>query len=233
MRISLLNGGERASYVHSTFTRIAKQYSRMNRLMTFGQDTRWRKEAIRQLRLAPGMSLLDLGTGTGDLGREALRQEPAIRLTAADFNYEMMLAGQASGPLPWLLADALCLPFSEQAFDAVVSGFLMRNVSSLSGVLKEQCRVLKPGGRIVILETTHPRSGVFTPLVWIYMQLLIPFFGKIIAHDREAYRYLPASSKTFLSAEELVEQMSAAGFRNIGFKRRMFGTIAIHWGDKP
>jgi demethylmenaquinone methyltransferase / 2-methoxy-6-polyprenyl-1,4-benzoquinol methylase len=230
--MSQLTGDERAHYVHKVFTRIAKRYNLMNRLMTAGQDVHWRREAVRHLRLSPRVRLLDLGTGTGDLGREALHQQPAIRLAAADFNLEMMLAGRASGRLPWINADALHLPFTDQSFDAVVSGFLMRNVGSLSSSLIEQYRILKPGGRIVILETTRPQAGIFTPFVWIHMNLVIPLIGGLISGDREAYHYLPASSESFLDAKELAIQMSSAGFKNIGYRRRMLGTIAIHWGEK-
>jgi demethylmenaquinone methyltransferase/2-methoxy-6-polyprenyl-1,4-benzoquinol methylase len=230
--MSQLTGDERASYVHNVFTRIAKHYNLMNRLMTGGQDIRWRREAIRCLKLSPGTHLLDLGTGTGDLGREALRQQPAIQLVAADFNLDMMSAGQASGPLPWLNADALRLPFPDQSLDAVVSGFLMRNVGSLTSALMEQNRILKQGGQMVILETTRPRLSIFTPFVCLHMHFIIPFVGGMISSYREAYRYLPASSETFLYAEELAAQMISTGFKNVGFYRRMFGTIAIHWGKK-
>jgi demethylmenaquinone methyltransferase / 2-methoxy-6-polyprenyl-1,4-benzoquinol methylase len=230
--MSQFTGDERANYVHNVFTRIATHYNLMNRLMTAGQDIRWRKEAIRRLRLSPGVRLLDLGTGTGDLGREALHQQPSIRLIAADFNLGMIFAGGASGPLPWINADALHLPFPDQSFETVVSGFLMRSVGSLACALAEQYRILKPGGRMVILETTRPRASIFTPFVWFHMHFIIPWIGRLVSSDREAYRYLPASSESFLYAEELAEQMASAGFKNVGFRRRMFGTIAIHWGEK-
>jgi demethylmenaquinone methyltransferase/2-methoxy-6-polyprenyl-1,4-benzoquinol methylase len=230
--MSQLTGDERARYVHGVFTRIAARYNRMNRLMTGGQDVRWRKEAIQRLQLRPGMHLLDLGAGTGDLGREALRQQPAVHLAAVDFNLDMMYAGQTNGPLPWINADALRLPFPDQAFEAVVSGFLMRNIGDLASALCEQSRMLKPGGRMVILETTRPRPGFFTPLVWLHMHAIIPLIGGIVSRDREAYRYLPASSESFLAAEQLAGQMVAAGFTQVGFRCRMFGTIAIHWGEK-
>jgi demethylmenaquinone methyltransferase / 2-methoxy-6-polyprenyl-1,4-benzoquinol methylase len=230
--MSNLTGEERARYVHNVFGGIARRYNLMNRLMTAGQDMRWRREAIRRLGLRPGEHLLDLGAGTGDLGREALRQQPDIQLVAADFSLEMMLAGQASGLLPWLNADALQLPFADGSFEAVVSGFLMRNVGNLEAALKEQHRVLKPGGRMLILETTRPRSGILGPFVRFYMRQVIPWIGGLVSGNREAYRYLPASSEGFLSAEELARRMAAAGFGNVGFHRRMAGTIAIHWGKK-
>jgi demethylmenaquinone methyltransferase/2-methoxy-6-polyprenyl-1,4-benzoquinol methylase len=230
--MSQLTGDERASYVHSVFSRIAKRYNLMNRLMTAGQDIRWRRETIRRAKLTPSAYLLDLGTGTGDLTREALRQQPTIRVVAADFNLEMMHAGQKSDSLPWMNADALHLPFPDKSFDAVVSGFLMRNVGSLTFALIEQYRILKKSGRIVILETTRPRGSIFTPLIWIYMHLLIPLIGGMVSGDREAYGYLPASSESFLYAEELADQMSSVGFYKVGYRRLMFGTIAIHWGEK-
>ena len=230
--MSQLTGDERASYVHGVFSRIARRYNLMNRLMTVGQDIRWRRETIRRAKLTPGVRLLDIGTGTGDLAREALRRQPSIRVVAADFNLAMMLAGQKSGPLLLTNTDALHLPFPDKSFDAVVSGFLVRNVGNLTFALIEQYRILKESGRIVILETTRPRTGFFTPLIWVHMYLVIPLIGGLVSGDREAYRYLPASSESFLYAEELADKMSSVGFRNVGYRRLMLGTIAIHWGEK-
>jgi demethylmenaquinone methyltransferase/2-methoxy-6-polyprenyl-1,4-benzoquinol methylase len=230
--MSDLTGEERARYVHTVFGQVARRYNLMNRLMTAGQDIRWRREVIQRLQLKPGERLLDLGAGTGDLGQEALRQQPGIHLVAADFSLEMMLAGREAGALPWLNADALRLPFPDKSFEAVVSGFLMRNVGSLDAALREQQRVLKPGGRMLILETTRPLSGIFSPFVKFHMRFIIPWIGALISGNREAYRYLPDSSEAFLSAEELAGRMAAAGFQKVGFQRRMAGTIAIHWGEK-
>jgi demethylmenaquinone methyltransferase / 2-methoxy-6-polyprenyl-1,4-benzoquinol methylase len=230
--MSQLTGEGRARYVHNVFGRVARRYNLMNRLMTAGQDMRWRREAVQRLQLKPGERLLDLGAGTGDLGREALRQQPGIQLVAADFSLEMMLAGQATGGLPWLNADALRLPFPDGCFEAAVSGFLMRNVASLEAALAEQYRVLKPGGRMLILETTRPHSGILGPFVRFHMRVIIPLLGRLVSGEREAYRYLPASSEAFLSAEELAGKMTEAGFRNVDFRRRVAGTIAIHWGEK-
>lgn len=230
--MSQLSGDERARYVQHVFGSIARRYNLMNRLMTAGQDIRWRRETVRRLQLNSGDALLDLGAGTGDLGREALRQQPDIRLVAADFSLPMLLAGKSSGWLPWLNADALHLPFTDETFEAVVSGFLIRNVGNLDAVLKEQYRVLKPGGRLLILETTRPRSGILSPFVRFHMRTVIPWIGSLVSGDREAYLYLPASTEAFLSAEDLAERIISTGFREVGFHRRMAGTIAIHWGMK-
>jgi demethylmenaquinone methyltransferase/2-methoxy-6-polyprenyl-1,4-benzoquinol methylase len=230
--MSQLAGEDRAIYVHQIFGSIAKRYTLMNRLMTAGQDAVWRRRTIQLARLAPEGRLLDLGTGTGDLGREALRQQPGIRLAAVDFSREMMLAGQRISHLPWINADALCLPFPDQVFDAVVSGFLLRNVGDLDRALNEQHRILKNGGWIVILETTRPQAGLLTPLVWIHMHLTIPWLGGLITGEPAAYRYLPASSEAFMDTQTLAHRLGSSGFQEVQFQRLMFGTIAIHWARK-
>lgn len=229
-----LTGGERARYVQGMFARIARRYDLMNRLMTAGQDVSWRREVIHRAALPPHGRLLDLGAGTGDLAREALRQIPESQVVAADFTLAMMVAGKgrSSSRLNWVAADALFLPFPNECFDAVVSGFLLRNVSDVPIALQEQHRVLKPGGRLVALDTTLPPQNLLTPLIELHLHTIIPAMGRLIAGDAEAYRYLPASTEKFLSAEGLAVRMQAAGFREVGFRRRMFGTVAIHWGNK-
>lgn len=227
-----LTGQERAAYVQNMFTRIARRYDLMNRLMTGGQDVRWRKRVIQLARLKRNSRLLDLGTGTGDLAREALVQFPQARVIAADFTLEMMRVGQKSGQLNFSSADALQLPFPDMLFDAVVSGFLMRNVIDLQRALQEQYRVLRRGGRMVILDTTRPKKNFLSPFIWLHMHVIIPVLGKLITGSSDAYRYLPETTEGFVTAEELAARMAAAGFKRIGYDRLMFGTIAIHWGEK-
>lgn len=219
-------------FIQELFTRIAQRYVLMNHLMTAGQDIRWRRIAVRQARLSPGAAVLDLGAGTGDLAREALRQVPSAYVIGADFTLEMMRVGQRFGSLPYIAADALHLPFAEETFDAILSGFLMRNVSNLSRALEEQWRVLKPGGRIVILDTTRPARNLLWPLIWLHMHLVIPLLGALVTGSGDAYRYLSESTGHFLTAEELAQRMEQVGFRQVGFRRLMFGVIAIHWGSK-
>lgn len=205
----------------------------MNRLMTAGQDKRWRRQAIQRLDLKMGQRLLDLGTGTGDLAREAQRQCNDVKVAATDFTLQMMQVGQQRGRLPFLAADGLQLPFEDESFNGVVSGFLMRNVGNLEQALAEQLRVLQPGGKVVILETTKPQQNLLSPFIWLHMHLVIPWLGAVISGVGEAYRYLPNSSEQFLSAEMLADKLLAAGFVEVGFQRLMFGTIALHWGSKP
>ncbi|RPI92571.1 MAG: ubiquinone/menaquinone biosynthesis methyltransferase [Chloroflexi bacterium] len=227
-----LTGQERATYVQNMFTRIAKRYDLMNRLITGGQDIRWRRKVIQLARLDQNARLLDIGAGTGDLTREALAQFPQANVIAADFTLEMMRAGQTNGALNFSSADALHLPFKDSFFEAVVSGFLMRNVIDLQKAIQEQYRVLKKGGRIVILDTTRPRKNILSPLIWLHMHVVIPALGTLLTGLKEAYLYLPESTEGFVTAEELAARMAAAGFKQINYERLMFGTIAIHWGEK-
>lgn len=230
-----LTGNDRSRYVQGMFNRIAHRYDLMNRLMTIGQDIRWRRDVIRRTELPPAGILLDLGAGTGDLALEALRQHPNCHPVAADFTMGMMQAGRVrsgASRLDWNAADALCLPYPDGTFHAVVSGFLLRNVSDIRSCLQEQNRVLKPGGVMVALDTTRPPNSPLAPIINFHMHAVIPALGGIISGEPDAYRYLPDSTESFMAAEQLAERMQTAGFRNVGFRRYMLDTVAIHWGEK-
>ena len=227
-----LSGQERATYVQNMFTLIAKRYDLMNRWMTGGQDIRWRKRVIKLARLNQDSYLLDIGTGTGDLAREAITQFPQAKVIATDFTLEMMRVGQIKGLLNFSSADALCLPFQDASFDAVVSGFLMRNVIDLQKALQEQYRVLKSGGWIVILDTTRPKKNILSPLIGLHMHVVIPIMGRLLTGVKEAYHYLPETTDGFVTAEEMASRIMAVGFKNVNYQRLMFGVIAIHWGAK-
>ncbi len=225
-------------YVRGMFSRIASRYDLMNRLMTAGQDIYWRKQVIKKAKLPKGGKLLDLGAGTGDLAREAYQQNPSNLVVAADFTLEMMRVGKNRSPnenevLHWAAADATYLPFPTGSFDAVVSGFLLRNVNDIDLCLQEHYRVIKPGGRIVSLDTTPPPQNFLHPFSQFYLLTVIPALGKILTGQQDAYHYLPESTQSFLHPEQLALRMSGAGFERIGYQRLMFGAIAIHWGEKP
>ncbi len=219
-----------ATQVSAIFSRIVRRYDLMNRLMTFGQDQRWRRLAARLAELEPGNRILDLGAGTGDLGLALKRAQASVQVIGADFNPLMLTDARGKGINELVTADALQLPFKDVQFDALASGFLVRNVIDLDLALGEMKRVLKPGGRLVVLDTTRPRRNILLPFIRFYMRIVIPLLGKLVTGDREAYRYLPASTEHFLYAEDLAGRMQKAGFRNVGFRRYMLGTIAIHWG---
>jgi demethylmenaquinone methyltransferase/2-methoxy-6-polyprenyl-1,4-benzoquinol methylase len=222
------------------FSGIAHRYDLMNRVMTAGRDISWRREVIRRARIPENGALLDLGTGTGDLAFEALRQCPSCRVDAADFTIEMMRIGNrrsenllgATGRLGWSAADASQLPFPDNQFDAAVSGFLLRNVNDVSRCLAEQYRVLAPGGRIVALDTTPPPQSCLSPLIKLHLRYIIPALGTVIAGQSDAYRYLPDSTEAFLHPQQLSVRLLKAGFREVGYQHLMFGTVAIYWGTK-
>lgn len=233
--MTTLTGPAHADYVRRMFDRIARRYDLLNTLMTFGRDRAWRREAVTRLGIeAPG-AVLDLGAGTGDLALEVGRQTPGGRVIAADFSSGMLRRAKrrpGAAAIVWLQCDALHLPFPSQAFDGVVSGFLLRNVADLDAALREQRRVLRPGGRVVCLDTTPPRPGLLRPLVEFHLRRVIPLLGRVIAGDSEAYNYLPGSTADFLPAEDLAQRIEGAGFVGAGFVRRMLGTIAIHWAER-
>jgi demethylmenaquinone methyltransferase/2-methoxy-6-polyprenyl-1,4-benzoquinol methylase len=231
-----LTGEARARYVQGMFSRIAGRYDLMNRLMTAGQDGRWRRHVIQEARLSGGRRLLDIATGTGDIALEGLRQHPEIEAIGGDFTIEMMQVG-ASDPrraaIRWVAADTLALPFPDNVFDAVTSGFLMRNVIDVSGAFQEQLRVTKPGGVIVVLESSPPKKNLLRPFIRFHLNYVIPTLGKLVTGDSEAYGYLPDSTQRFQDPESLVRIMRAAGLQDVRFRLFMFGTIAIHVGQKP
>lgn len=232
-----LQGKEKSEYVRDMFGRIANRYNIMNRLMTFGQDQRWRRFAVKMANVPENGAMLDLATGTGDIALEALRRTPGLRVVGADFSLPMMIVGQRSengNRVQWCGADALNLPFPAQTFDAVTSGYLVRNVIDIHRTLQEQMRVLKPGGRMVILDSSPPPKNLLRPFILIHLRYIIPFLGRIISGKKgaDAYRYLPETTQAFKSPSELADIMRTMGLENVHYQSFMFGTISVHWGEK-
>ncbi len=230
-----ITGKDRASNVRRMFAHLARHYDLANRWMTWGQDVKWRREVIDRAHLPVGGSLLDIGTGTGDLASEAVHRDKSILPIGADFTPEMMLVGRDrrdGNLISWLNADAHDLPFNSGTFDSVVSGYLLRNVVEVEKALAEQYRVLKPGGYMVCLDTTPPPKDFKYLPVRLYLRLIIPFIGGLVARDFHTYRYLPESTRHFLQATELAECMRIVGFRETGFRKFMGRSMAIHWGAK-
>lgn len=233
--MSHLTGEARSNYVRRMFGRIAGRYDLLNRVITIGLDLRWRREAVRRLGPVDGVRILDIGAGTGDLAFEVQRQFPGVHAVAADFAPEMIAVGRRraqGGSVEWVMADALSLPFADSSFAGVISGFMLRNLGDVETSLSEQQRVLQAGGRLVSLDTTPPPAGMLRPLIRFHLHVVIPTLGRLLAGDAEAYGYLPNSTEHFATPETLAERMSAAGMTGVGFVRRMFGTVAIHWGRK-
>ena len=226
---------EHARYVQAMFDRIAQQYDLLNRIMTFGQDGQWRKEAIHRLKIRPNTSIIDLGSGTGDIAIEIANSHPNVFIVASDFAPKMLHIGKdrpEGNKVAWVIADAEQLPFATESFAGVISGFLLRNVSDLDQALAEQYRLLTSDGNVVALDTTPPRKNLLRPLLTFHLNYIVPLLGKAIAKDAEAYAYLSSSTKKFLTVESLAERLNKAGFKGVAYMRRMFGTVGIHWGKK-
>lgn len=231
-----LTGAERAAAVRDVFSRIAPRYDLMNRIMTGGMDRQWRRYAIRKAAIPRGGRMLDIATGTGDLAFEALAQVEGVTAVGADFVPTMMTVGQRrpnGERVRWVAADALNLPFADSSFDAVTHGFLVRNVIDIGRAFAEQWRVLKPGGHVVCLDTTPPPDNVLRPFLLFYLTRVIPLIGTLLTGHRDAYTYLPNSTVGFKTPDALADLMCGAGFVEVGYRRFMFNTIAIHWGTKP
>ncbi|MBN2002745.1 MAG: ubiquinone/menaquinone biosynthesis methyltransferase [Anaerolineae bacterium] len=221
--------------IKGMFHSIATSYNRVNRLLSLGQDQRWRKRALGQAQIPPEGRLLDVATGTGDLALMAKQQAPGLRVVGADLTPAMLAQAQekdATHLVSWMVADGLRLPYSDNTFDAVTSVFMMRNVPDVVQALCEQRRVVKVGGRVVCLEMTWPRRFPMTWLFSAYFFTLPPLVGGLISGNREAYRYLPQSVRRFLTPQGMATAMESAGLRNVTWQSLMLGTVALHVGEK-
>jgi demethylmenaquinone methyltransferase/2-methoxy-6-polyprenyl-1,4-benzoquinol methylase len=188
---------------------------------------------MAKINFPPHATVLDLGAGTGDLSREVRRLTEGASITAADFTLGMLEAGKEWSSIQRCNADAMHLPFEDNSFDVVISGFLVRNVESVDQTLSEMARVLKPGGQVLILDMTRPRSQLLAPFIRFYLNRVVPLLGTLVTGQKEAYTYLPDSTQSFLKAEELAEKMKVAGLHQVHFETLNFGTVAIHHGMLP
>ena len=221
--------------VQKMFDDIAPSYDLMNRVMTMGQDQKWRRFVVAKAG-DPGQGrVLDLATGTGDIASLMEKQFPDGQHLGADFSLNMLREAQkrfSNQPIDWQASDATNLPYKDDSFESVTFGYLLRNVDSGLQVLQEIHRVLKPGGRVVCLDTTPPEKNVLYPFIRFYFRFGIPLLGRFIASDEAAYSYLTGSTMGFHKAEELADIFREAGFNHVAYKKFMMGTIGVHWGQK-
>ncbi len=214
--------------VQAMFDRIARVYDRMNSVMTAGLDQHWRRRAADLAAVGEGSNALDVATGTGDLAVE-LRSRGAD-VTGLDFSEEMLTLAREKDPaVSWRSGNALALPFADEEFDAATVGFGARNFDDLSRGLEEMVRVVRPGGRVVVLEITTPQRP---PLSWFFgmwFDRIVPLLGRV-AGDPDAYDYLPSSVRRFPGPEGLAAHMDAAGLREVRWLLTAGGIIALHSG---
>jgi demethylmenaquinone methyltransferase/2-methoxy-6-polyprenyl-1,4-benzoquinol methylase len=229
-----LTGEAKYRYVSAMFARIAARYDAMNVLMSFGQDARWRRYVAEAARPTPAQPALDVATGTGLIARELSRR--GAKSVGIDFSLEMMLQGRRDPAnkeaVHYVGADALSLPFGDNTFSCVTTGFAMRNVTDIEGAFREMCRVVRPGGRVVCLEVGRPRWAVARAFHTLWTRRVVPLLGRLIAGDADAYRYLPSSMRSFPPPEELALIMHRAGLDGVRFRQLSFGAVAVHVGVK-
>ena len=229
---------EFASDVRGMFDRIAGVYDVMNSAMTAGLHHQWRQRAVDRAEVGPGSDALDVCCGTGDLALELRRRiGPDGRVVGSDFSEPMLeiarrKSGEESLPVEFGWADALELPYGDRSFDAVTIGFGARNLSDLDRGLAEMARVLRPGGRLVILEITRPQREPLSTFYSLWFDRVVPVIGTF-AGDTDAYSYLPNSVRSFPEPQPLAERIDAAGLERIRWLLLAGGIIAIHSGVKP
>ena len=213
----LPQGQDKVAAVRSMFDTIAPRYDLLNRLLTFGMDCRWRRRSVRELRLPPGSRVYDLACGTGDLCRdlEAAGFSPVgFDLSAGMLQVARKYRASAKLPAPLVLADALCLPVPPQGADGITCGFALRNVVDLDRLFAELARVVRPGGRVSLLEVAEPSNPVVRAGHWLYFGKLIPLVGGLLS-DRSAYEYLPKSLAYLPPVNEVLELLASHGFEAV------------------
>jgi len=213
--------------VRRMFDRIAPVYDAMNRTMTAGLDRRWRR-LTAQAVVRPGDSVLDACCGTGDLAIAAARAGGTV--TGLDFSPAMLARARRKAPaLEWIEGDLLSLPFGDASFDSATVGFGVRNVEDLARAVDELRRVLRPGGRLGILEITRPK-GLLAPFFRVWFDGVVPLLGKLLPGG-SAYTYLPASVRRFPGPEELADMIRVAGFRDVRVRLLAGGIVALHTAE--
>lgn len=219
---ALPEGEEKVAAVRSMFDAIAPRYDLVNRIMTLRMDVGWRRKAVRSLGLPPGATVVDLACGTGDLCRELTRQ--GLRPIGADLSFGMLAAARTDAPL--VQGDGLRLPLPDGCVDGVTCGFALRNLEALPPFFAELARVVRPGGRIALLDATQPPNPVLRWGHGIYFGKVVPWIGARLGSDAAAYRYLPRSLAYMPTPEVLVQQVADAGFVQVD--RRLLSLGIAH-----
>ncbi|MCH2102838.1 MAG: bifunctional demethylmenaquinone methyltransferase/2-methoxy-6-polyprenyl-1,4-benzoquinol methylase UbiE [Planctomycetes bacterium] len=222
--------------VRSMFSRIAGIYDLLNRVLSLGIDQRWRRLTVRRAGELSGALVVDACCGTGDLSVEFARK--GAQVIGVDFTREMVARAPRKledrpSSATFIHGDALCLPVPDHACDVASVAFGIRNVADPDEGLRELRRVLKPEGRVLVLEFTTPPGRVLGGLYKLYFTKVLPLIGRLLSRDREAYEYLPRTVLAWPNPEDFQQQMEAAGFQDCGYQLLTGGIACLHWGDAP
>ena len=230
---------QKAGMVHGVFTRVASKYDVMNDLMSMGIHRVWKDQMMDWLAPRPGQKLLDVAGGTGDVAFRFLGRAPGAQATVCDMTESMLIEGrkraeaeQMAESLDWVVSDAMALPFEANSFDVYTISFGIRNVTRIQDALAEAYRVLRPGGRLMVLEFSQIPNDM---LQWAYDRYsfnVIPVMGQIVANDRESYQYLVESIRRFPDQETFAEMIRTAGFEQVKYRNLTMGVAALHSGWK-
>jgi demethylmenaquinone methyltransferase/2-methoxy-6-polyprenyl-1,4-benzoquinol methylase len=238
MQDILKNGSKRKQYVQKMFNEIAHRYDLLNHLLSGGTDIYWRRKAISKLNIKENSLVLDLATGTGDLGFTVNKLKKS-KVIGVDIATRMLLLGKQKAfernksiEVKFLAGDGEYLPFRNEVFDAVTIAFGVRNMGDIKKNLQEMSRVLKPGGEIIILEFSDPRSKFFKKIYRLYFHRILPRIGKMVSKDDNAYTYLPVSVDYFPPRREFARWIEDADFSPVTFWRLFNGIAAIYKGIK-
>jgi demethylmenaquinone methyltransferase/2-methoxy-6-polyprenyl-1,4-benzoquinol methylase len=219
---------EKKRYIRSMFDSIVPTYDLLNRVLSGGIDNFWRKDLVRMTAGPGSKRILDLCCGTGDLTRQLVKG--GGELFSLDFSFNMLKKGVEKG---WLSgenvsADAGKLPFKKESFDFLTIAFGIRNIPDVDVFLSESLRVLKPGGKLLVLELTRPDNWFVRFFYNLYLTKILPFVGGLLSGKREAYGYLAGSISTFLDRDTLIERIKLAGFKTVDYKKKTFGVATIY-----
>lgn len=231
--------GKKSEQVEQMFDNIAPAYDQLNHTLSLGIDKSWRRKAIDWLRPHHPQRIMDVATGTGDFAILACRALQPEHLIGTDISEGMMNVGREkvkkaglSGKISFAREDCTSLSFADHSFDAITVAFGIRNFDDLDKGLSEMCRVLKPGGHLVILELTTPERFPMKQLFAVYSRLVIPTLGKLFSKDNRAYTYLPQTIKAFPQGEVMRGVISRAGFGQVRFRRLTFGICTLYTATK-
>jgi len=233
-------GGKSPAEVREMFSRVSRKYDFLNHFLSMGLDITWRRfAACEAVGLDGGDVIADLCTGTGDLAFALYKKAPAAKILALDFTPEMVAYGPRKAArkkvkqITFGIGDTLRLPIADNSVALASVAFGIRNVADLDGGLSEMTRIVRPGGKVVVLEFTKPGGWLFGPLYMFYFKNILPLFGRLIAATAgDAYRYLPQSVQAFAGPEEMSTRMAAAGLVNLRAVPLTFGTVHMYVGVK-